>query len=103
MRHQQYRDRRGSSHRLDLIKDDFSDFCPVIGVKLGMLYRHLTNAALDGIIIKVTLENMIKELHLLNNICLTIICTSGHCGFLEGVSLTFIEKTDPCHLLKKKL
>ena len=27
--------------------------------------------------------------------------TSGHCGFLEDVSLTFIDKTDPSDLLKR--
>ena len=28
-------------------------------------------------------------------------CTSDHCGFLEDVSLTFIDKTDPFDPLKK--
>ena len=29
-------------------------------------------------------------------------CTSGHCGFLEDVSLTFIDKTDPSDPLKRE-
>ena len=35
--------------------------------------------------------------HLFNHFC-----TSGHCGFLEDVSLTFIDKTDPSDPLKRK-
>ena len=35
--------------------------------------------------------------HLFNHFC-----TSGHCGFLEDVSLTFIDKTDLSDPLKKK-
>ena len=35
--------------------------------------------------------------HLFNHFC-----TSGHCGFLEDVSLTFIDKTDPSDLLKRE-
>lgn len=67
-----------------------------------MLNRQLTNVALDGKIIKVTLETMIKELHPHNNIYLTIICNSGHCRFLEDVTLTFIEHNDPCDSLQKE-
>ena len=29
-------------------------------------------------------------------------CASGHCGFLEDVSLTFIYKTDPSDPLKRE-
>ena len=29
-------------------------------------------------------------------------CTSGYCGFLEGVSLTFIDKPDPSDPLKRE-
>ena len=29
-------------------------------------------------------------------------CTSGHCGFLGDVSLTFIDKTDPSDPLKRE-
>ena len=67
-----------------------------------MLNRQLTNVALDGKIIKVTLETMIKELHPRNNIYLTIICNSGHCRFLEDVTLTFIEHNDSCDSLQKE-
>lgn len=67
-----------------------------------MLNRQLTNVALDGKIIKVTLETMIKELHPRNNIYLIIICNSGHCRFLEDVTLTFIEHNDPCDSLQKE-
>ena len=35
--------------------------------------------------------------HLFNHFC-----TSGHCGFLEDVSLTFIDKTDPSDQLKRE-
>ena len=35
--------------------------------------------------------------HLFNHFC-----TSGHCGFLEDVSLTFIDKTDPSDPLKRE-
>ena len=35
--------------------------------------------------------------HLFNHFC-----TSGHCGFLEHVSLTFIDKTDPSDPLKRE-
>ena len=35
--------------------------------------------------------------HLLNQFCV-----SGHCSFLEDVSLTFIDKTDPSDPLKEK-
>ena len=35
--------------------------------------------------------------HLFNHFC-----TSGHCGFLEDVSIIFIDKTDPTDLLKCK-
>ena len=34
--------------------------------------------------------------HLFNHFC-----TSGYCGFLEYVSLTFIDKTDPSDPLKR--
>ena len=34
--------------------------------------------------------------HLFNNFC-----TSGHAGFLDNVSITFIDKTDPSNPLKK--
>ena len=27
--------------------------------------------------------------------CLNHFCTSGHAGFLENISITFIDKTDP--------
>ena len=30
------------------------------------------------------------------------LCTFGHCGFLEDVSLTFIDKTDPSGPLKRE-
>ena len=29
-------------------------------------------------------------------------CTSGHCGFLEDVLFSFIDKTDPSDLLKRE-
>ena len=29
-------------------------------------------------------------------------CTSGHCGFLEGVSLTFVDKIDRSDPLKRE-
>ena len=35
--------------------------------------------------------------HLFNHFC-----TSGHCSFLEDVSLTFIDKTDPSDQLKRE-
>ena len=35
--------------------------------------------------------------HLFNHFC-----TTGHCGFFEDVSLTFIEKTDPSDPLKRE-
>ena len=35
--------------------------------------------------------------HLFNHFC-----TSGHCSFLEDVSLTFIDKTDPSDPLKRE-
>ena len=35
--------------------------------------------------------------HLFNHFC-----KSGHCGFLEDVSLTFIDKTDPSDPLKRE-
>ena len=35
--------------------------------------------------------------HLFNHFC-----TSGHCGFLDDVSLTFTNKTDPSDLLKRE-
>ena len=38
-----------------------------------------------------------KQQHLFNHFC-----TSGHCGFLEDVSLTFIDKTDPSDPLKRE-
>ena len=35
--------------------------------------------------------------HLFNHFC-----TSGHCGFLEDVSLTYIDKTDPSDQRKRE-
>lgn len=103
MRHQQYHDKKDSNHELDCNERYFVYlFRSLITVKCGNLYRQLTNVALDGKIIKVTLEIMIKELHPRNNIFLTIICTSGHCRFLEDVTLTFIEHNYPCDSLQKE-
>ena len=42
-------------------------------------------------------EAICMQQHLFNHFC-----TSGHCGFLEDVSLTFIDKTDPSDPLKRK-
>ena len=35
--------------------------------------------------------------HLFNHFC-----ASGDCGFIENLSLTFIDKTDPSDLLKRE-
>ena len=35
--------------------------------------------------------------HLFNHFC-----NSGHCGFLEDVSLTFIDKADPSNSLRRE-
>ena len=60
-----------------------------------MLDRPLTSFGQDGTIAKVNRESMFRELTIFNHFC-----TSGHCGFLEDVSLTFIDKTDPPDPLK---
>ena len=73
-----------------------------ISVKCSMLGRLLTSSGQDGAITKMTLESMVRELHVSNNIFFNYFCTSGHCGFLEDVSLTFIDKTDPSDPLKKE-
>ena len=45
---------------------------------------------------------MVRELHVCGNICLNHFCTSGHCSFLEDVSLTILDKTDPSDPLKRE-
>ena len=58
-----------------------------------MLGRLLTSFGQDETITKVTC----MQQHLFNHFC-----TCGHCGFLENVSLTFIDKTDPSDPLKRE-
>ena len=57
------------------------------------LGRLLTSFGQDETITKVTC----MQQHLFNHFC-----TSGHCGFLENVSLTFIDKTYPSDPLKRE-
>ena len=54
------------------MKDVWSTFWPVINVKCSMLSRIESSSGQDGTITKVTLESMVRELHVCNNICLTI-------------------------------
>ena len=54
-----------------------------------MLGRLLTSFGQDGTIAKVTRESMVRELFAI-------------CDFLEDVSLTFINKTDPSDPLKRE-
>ena len=67
-----------------------------------MLGRLLTSSNQDGTIKKLNRESVVRELHVCNNIFFNHFCTSGHCSFLEDVSVTFIDKTDTSDLLKRK-
>ena len=53
----------------------------------------MTSSGQDRTITKVTRERK----HLFNHSC-----TSGHCGFLEDVTLTFVDKTDSSDPLKRE-
>ena len=65
-----------------------------------MLGRLMNSFGQDGTITKVIPESMVRELHVWCNICLTIFVL--HCDFLEDVSLTFKDKTDPSDPLKRE-
>ena len=84
------------------MKHVWSTFWPVISVKCSILGRLLTISGQDG-----TITNCDSRKHGQGATCMqqhlfNHFCTVGHCGFLEDVSLTFIDKTDPSDPLKRE-
>ena len=59
---------------MDLIvmQDVWSAFWPAIWVKCSMLDRRFTSYGQNGAIIKLTLESMVRKLHVCKNISLII-------------------------------
>ena len=67
-----------------------------------MVVRLQINITQYGITTKVIPENIANVVLACNNMCLNHFCTSGHAGFLENISIAFIDKTDPSDRLKRE-
>ena len=67
-----------------------------------MLGRPLTSSGQDGTITKKTLASMVRGATCMQQHLFNYFSTSDHWGFLEDVSLTFIDKTDPSDPLKRE-
>ena len=68
-------------------------------VVFGMLDKLLLTSVTDGIILKITIENNHVIKIAWKNICMiTVYCKD----FLNTVSVTFIDKTDPSNPLERE-
>ena len=74
----------------------------VTNVENNMLVKQLTLFAIGGIITDLTLLNTRMAYHACKNICTNIFCDSEHSGFLNDLSITFIDKTDPTNPLQRE-